>query len=400
MNEEHSPLLIQPVYDKHLDWNGFNLALQEGAAVSASLFSQLADEWASFAALPQFRFFISFNAAWAGLEMPEIAFPPDQAVFVLDERQAQNSELLAKCQALRNRGFNFAAHCDADTLISRQEANGIAIINAKAAKNTLPDAGWRKIAQREDKLFAAAIDSLDLFAWCAEKPFAFYTFASLEEFRDSKNKLQGSSRITLMKLLTLVSQDADTHELEAILRKEPKLSFDLLRLVNSASMGLRVKISSFGHALTLLGRRQLQRWLQLLLFAQQKQASSGPSVLMQRAAARGRLMELLTEEVSAAASQEFQEQAFMVGVFSLLNILMDDTLDNILESLHLADDIEAALLRRKGILGEMLHLVELAEAFDFGGSGEWLGKLNIAPASFSLAQARALNWTYQLNVSD
>jgi EAL and modified HD-GYP domain-containing signal transduction protein len=350
--------------------------------------------------MPQFRFFIPLSAEWLNQEMPDFAFPANQVVFILNERQAQDQELLGKCQRLRDQGFYFALHGGAAPLPSRPEASDIAMFNAKAAKDALPDSSWPNIAQSEAKLFAAAIDSLELFDWCAEKSFAFHTFASLEGFRNSKNKLKGASRVTLMKLLSMVTQDADTHDLELTLRKEPKLSFDLLRLVNSASMGLRTKVSSFGHALTILGRRQLQRWLQLLLFVQQKQTGSGPSILMQRAAMRGRLMELLTEGIGGTPTQEFQEQAFMVGVFSQLDILMDDSLANILEPLHLADHIEAALLRHEGTLGEMLRLVELTENFDFSVAAQWLGTLNIDPDFFSLAQARALNWTHLLNVSD
>lgn len=400
MSNKRFPLLIQPVYDKHLNWNGFSMVLQEGVSVSTSIFPQLADEWAGFAAQPQFRFFFSLHSEWLNLEMPEIAFPASQVVFVLDERQVLDPALLEKCRQLRGKGLHFAVRCGADAILSRPEIADIAMVDARTSKDALPDSGWRKVAQGEAKLFAAAIESLELFEWYVEKNFTFHTFASLEGFRNGKDKLQGSSRVTLMKLLTLVTQDAENHELESILRHEPKLSFDLLRLVNSASMGLRTKVSSFGHALTILGRRQLQRWLQLLLFAQQKQAGSGPSVLMQRAAMRGRLMELLTKGVNAAPAREFQEQAFMVGVFSLLDILLNDTLDNILESLHLADDIEAALLRHDGTLGEMLRLVERAENFDFEETAYQLAKLNIAPEFFSLAQASALNWTHRLNVND
>lgn len=400
MNEVRFPLLIQPVYDKHLNWNGFSLVLREGASISTSIFPQLADEWASFAAQPQFRFFVSLHGEWLNLEIPEIAFPTSQVVFVLNERQAQDTGLLEKCRQLRGKGFHFAVQCAAEAIPTRPEVADIAMVDAKTAKDALPDSGWRKIAQSEAKLFAAAIGSLELFEWYVEKSFTFHTFASLEGFRNGKDRLQGSSRVTLMNLLTLVARDAENHELESILRHEPKLSFDLLRLVNSASMGLRTKVSSFNHALTILGRRQLQRWLQLLLFAQQKQSGGGPSVLMQRAAMRGRLMELLTKGVNAAPPREFQEQAFMVGVFSLLDILMNDSLDNILKSLHLADDIEAALLRHEGTVGEMLSLVEHAENFDFEETAKRLDKLNIPPEFFSLAQASALNWTHRLNVND
>lgn len=413
MIEGRFPILIQPVYDKHLNWNGFNLVLCEDESVPASVLPQLAEEWEDFKSLPNFRFFISLNPDWLRSGMPELPFSADQITFVLTRLQAQDSDLLMQCKALKPQGFRFAVYGEANSIPSQDEVASIAIFDAKTAQEkgqagisplgenskNIPDPGWCKAAQSETKLFAAGIDNAKLFEWCVEKEFAFYTFASLSGFRDEKNKLQGSSRVTLMRLLTLVSQDADTRELERTIRTEPRISFDLLRLVNSASMGLRTKISTFSHALSILGRRQLQRWVQLLLFAHQKQENSGPSILMQRAATRGRLMELLTRAATPSPTIEFQEQAFMVGVFSLLDILMDDPLDNILKTLHLADNIEAALLRREGNLGEMLKLVEHAENFDFGEAAVSLGKLNVSPEFFCQAQATALSWTHRLNAA-
>lgn len=413
MTEGRFPILIQPVYDKHLIWNGLNLVLREGAPVPASELLRLAEEWEDFNSLPQFKFFISLNSDWLRSGMPEMPFSADQIILVLTRRQAQDSDLMTQCKALKPQGFRFAVHADTDSVLSRDEVTSIALFDARTAQEkgqagisplgensqNIPASIWHNAAQSETKLFAAGIDNAKLFEWCAEKEFTFYTFASLSGFRDEKNKLQGSSKVTLMRLLTLVTQDADTQDLERAFRTEPRLAFDLLRLVNSASMGLRTKISTFSHALTILGRRQLQRWVQLLLFAHQKQENSGPSILMQRAATRGRLMELLTKAASPAATLELQEQAFMVGVFSLLDILMDDPLENILKTLLLADNIEAALLRHEGNLGEILSLVEQAENFDFDETVLSLGKLNVSPELFSQAQATALSWTHRLNAA-
>lgn len=410
MIEGRFPILIQPVYDKHLNWNGLNLVLREGASVSASMLSQLAEEWKDFISLPNFRFFISLNPDWLRSGMPGMPFSADQVTFVLICLQSQDSDLMAQCKALKSQGFRFAVHADADFPPS-QEVASIAIFDAGTAhekgqagisplgenSQNIPNPNRNKAAQGEIMRFAAGIDNTKQLEWCIEKEFAFYTFASLSGFSDKKNQLQGSSKATLTGLLALISQDADTPALEKMLRTEPRLSFDLLRLVNSASMGLSTRISTFSHALTILGRSQLQRWLQLLLFTHRKPDNSDPSILMQRAATRGRLMELLAKAENPAATLEFQEQAFMVGVFSLLDILMGDPLENILRTLHLTDNIEAALLRKEGRLGEMLKLVEHAENFDFDEAALLLDKLNISPESFSQAQAIALSWTHRLN---
>lgn len=101
------------------------------------------------------------------------------------------------------------------------------------------------------------------------------------------------TRIKLLELLSLIVADADTAEIEGIFRQEPKLAYSLLRLVNSAANAPRSVITSFSQAINLLGRRQLQRWLQLLVFADQNSGQHA-NPLLQKAATRGRMMELLS----------------------------------------------------------------------------------------------------------
>jgi c-di-GMP-related signal transduction protein len=80
-------------------------------------------------------------------------------------------------------------------------------------------------------------------------------------------KKLGHSQLSLMRLLGLVLEDADHPARKCHLKPEPGLTINLMRLTNSAATGVRTKITSIRHALTVLGRRQLQRWLQLLLYA-------------------------------------------------------------------------------------------------------------------------------------
>jgi hypothetical protein len=78
---------------------------------------------------------------------------------------------------------------------------------------------------------------------------------------------QAASRATALQLVQLVANEAHTHEIEEVLRREQTLSYQLLKLVNSLAMGAGHKVTSFSQAILILGRQQLRRWLNLMLFA-------------------------------------------------------------------------------------------------------------------------------------
>ena len=165
----------------------------------------------------------------------------------------------------------------------------------------------------------------------------------------------GSSRKRLLAMLGLLARDADTSELEHLLKQDPALSYHLLKLVNSAAFALSNPITSFGQAINLLGRRQLQRWLQLLLYARQ-QEDGLPNLLLPQAALRAAQMEALCKV--NGGGRDAQDIAFMVGVFSLLDVLFALPMDELVGALSLPAGAGEALLTRSGPLGAMLRLVE------------------------------------------
>jgi EAL and modified HD-GYP domain-containing signal transduction protein len=123
-------------------------------------------------------------------------------------------------------------------------------------------------------------------------------------------------------------------------------------------IGARVPIESLSHALVILGRRQLQRWLQVLLFAHQGTGDM-QSPLLQMAAARGKLMELLAAETTT--DTRWYDQAFMTGILSLLDTLLEMPMSEVLEHLLLQDEARQALIERGGRLGHLLRVVEALE---------------------------------------
>jgi EAL and modified HD-GYP domain-containing signal transduction protein len=170
--------------------------------------------------------------------------------------------------------------------------------------------------------------------------------------------IDGTSRKRLLTMLALLARDADSRELEAQLKQDPGLSYHLIKLVNSAAFSSGTPITSFGQAISRIGRRQLQRWMQLLLYAHH-QPDGPPNLLLPLAALRGALLEAACKR--DGGDRDEQDLAFMAGVFSLLDRLFHMPMADVVRDLNLPEHVEAALLQRAGPLGKRLRLAEAGQ---------------------------------------
>ena len=200
---------------------------------------------------------------------------------------------------------------------------------------------------------------------------------------------QAASRTRALQLVQLVVTDADTRDIEAVLRQDATLSYHLLRLVNSLAMGGEREITSFAQAILILGRQQLRRWLNLMLFAA-RDDDPRSAMLMANVATRARMLELLAQ--ACGHDRLGQEQAFMAGMFSLLGVLFGLPLAEVLRPLPLGDTVQAALLRQEGELGALLLAVQQAEAGDHPALAASLAGRGLDAATFNALQAEALRW--------
>ena len=200
---------------------------------------------------------------------------------------------------------------------------------------------------------------------------------------------QATSRALSLKLLQKVAADADTHEIESIFRQDPVLAYHLLRLVNSLGVGVGRPISSFSQAILILGRQQLKRWLNLMLFAAGQDDYRSP-MLLARVAVRARSMELLAKASGLDRSE--QDRAFMAGMFSLLGILFGMPLSEVLEPLSLNASLSGAVLRGEGELGRLLNTIEGFERGDETSLLSRLDDLKLSTDEFNLINFEAHQW--------
>ena len=207
------------------------------------------------------------------------------------------------------------------------------------------------------------------------------------------------TRFKLLKLLSMIDGDANTGDLEQIFREESKLSYSLLRLVNSAAMAPRSPITSFGQAINLLGRRQLQRWLQLLVYSDPNDGQH-PTPLLQKAAARGRLIELLVPLLGLDSTMENPgDMAFMIGTFSLLDVLLNMSMADILHQLPLPEVAQQALGTHTGPFGKLLAAIDAADRRQLDTAARQLEQLGIDASTYLDAQLSAISWAAKIRTA-
>jgi len=329
----------------------------------------------------------------------------NRITFALPASILEIDPVIAQCKALHNHGKPLALQIEHseilrriplaafnsirfDATLARQDFSTLDLIYAN-------DAGFRKIATN--------VDSYEMFGWLAEKGVEWSGSHFLTTPNPELGKEPDLARLKLLKLLNLVKQDGDTREIEAIFREEAKLSYNLLRLVNSVAVGARTKISNFSQAIAILGRRQLQRWLQLLIYANNLADGNTPNPLMQLAAARGRQMELLSAAIDPIPDvPELSDNAFMTGLFSLLGVLINLPMNEILKEIPLQDEVVNALNNPTddGVLGQLLTAISAGEAGNFEAAGRMLSGLGITPAVHAKSQVTAYYWASRINIDN
>lgn len=207
------------------------------------------------------------------------------------------------------------------------------------------------------RLIARELPTYDDFNLCYKAGFDYFHgpfITSGEDWRPPESDLD---RMRLFEILGLVRSDASFKLIADHLKREPVLSFKLLRYLNSAAAGLQREIDNIGQALTILGRERFFRWLSLLFFD-----LSNPGyrerMLTEQALVRGRFLESLA---GAGRIPADRDQLFMLGVFSQLDLLLGRPLAEILDQAKLPSALAGALMGEAGPWRDALELAIAAQ---------------------------------------
>ena len=363
--------------------------VQATATVIANAFTELGVE----AALGDCRGFINVDEAFLFSDMLEL-LPKQSVVLEILETVPPTEAVIERCKALKALGFTLAL----DDVIQLEPAFAELLTLVEIVKVDIQPLSRVQLMQLTMKLkpmgkqlLAEKVDSREQMEQCLKLGFSLFQGYYFAKPTIIAGKKLDHSQLSLMKLMGLLLSDADTAEVEAALKPEPGLTVNLLRMTNSVGAGASETITSLRHAITVLGRRQLQRWLQLLVFASGSQAGSTNPLLMM-AATRGRLMELLAGELQPGDAG-FSDHAFMAGIMSLMPALVGQSIDAIVAPLSLSAPVRDALCEQTGPLGQLLQIAEASEGGDLSTLGDLLAALpGLSPKALNRAQTQALQW--------
>ncbi|APW44390.1 EAL and HDOD domain-containing protein [Rhodoferax saidenbachensis] len=202
-----------------------------------------------------------------------------------------------------------------------------------------------------------------------------------------KTKIATPAHTNVLQLFNLVREQAEIEDIEALLKRDALLGFNLLRLINSAGFGLSQEVTSFRHAVMLIGMQRLQRWTALILTA--TRSGDATAIIGTTAVVRGRMMELLGKD---RLTPEECESAFVAGLFSLLDDLLALPMDEALQLLTLPAPVVDAIQHGTGTLGRMLALTKAAENYDDVSFASLATELGYDSHHINMAHMDALVW--------
>lgn len=365
-------LARQPIFDAKRQLHGYELLFRDGESnafpnINADeATSKLITEHHLFTGVEKItgghKAFINFSADTLIHHFPTSIDPKSMVIEVL-ETVPISTELLAACRELHRMGYQLALDdhdFDPKWDIFLPYVN---IIKVDVRQfNILQISKYiQRVKHHNITLLAEKVETQDEFEKLRTLGFSLfqgYFFARPEML---KHKKLASSKLNLMLLIAESSQrELNFEKLSGICERDVGLSYKLLRFVNSASYGRGQSIGSLKHAMIYLGEAELKKFVALLALANLSEA--GPNELLNMSMTRARFCDRLA---AANGDPDNPPAAFLTGLFSLVDAMLEQPLPELLEELPLLDDIKSALLHQQGQLGVYL---QFARAFE---TGDW-----------------------------
>lgn len=360
----------QPIFDRDLNVFAYELLFRSGTRNHAGEFD--GDQATSQVIVNAFieigleqivgphPAFINLTRSFVTSVTP-LPFPKDRVVLELLEDIRPDAEVVSGVRNLAAQGYVIAL----DDFVFNENLKPL-IEHAQIVKIDLMTLSREELAEHvrllngyDVKLLAEKIETQEEFEHCKALGFSYFQGYFLSRPNIVQSTQLAPNRLAVLQLLAkLQDPQSDATDIEALIGQDVALSYKLLRYINSAFFAFPKKIESIRQAVVYLGMQSIKTWVSLLVVAG---LGNKPAELVTQAMQRAKMCELLAK----TAKRPNADSYFTVGLFSLLEALMDMPLEKILASLPFTDDIRKALLKQEGPYGEALSCAIAYEKGDF-----------------------------------
>ena len=320
--------------------------------------------------------------------------PKEAVVLELLEIVEVTDQVLERCRELKEKGFRLALDDHVfgpayEKLYDVVDFVKVDLLLTPVA--TLP-AILDKYRHHPFHLLAEKVETRDDFRACLDLGFDYFQGYYFAKPSILEKKKIGTDGMVLLKLMRVLDEDGDGSLIEEAFRSSGTLTYKLLMLVNSVVFPKRQKIQTVRHAIAMLGRQQIRRWIQLALFV--TDGSGGiETPLVDLAAVRARFMaEMARTSMLLQHDADAEEHAFTVGILSLIGSMYDISLEDVAGELALSAELTAGLTKKEGPFGALLYLAEALETSDFSSAFSLVNTLRIPMNLVLQAQKTAYGW--------
>lgn len=222
--------------------------------------------------------------------------------------------------------------------------------------------------QHKVRLLAEKVETREAFLAAKEMGFTYFQGFFFSKPEIVSKRRMNPLRVNQLKLIrSTMDPMVDYKKLAATISNDPVLSYRILRLVNSAYYALEYKVKSISHALAILGIKNIRKYVTLLAIEQIKDEK--PEELFRMSLIRAHFLESLAP---LAGMRKSKDDLFMLGLFSLMDIMTDTPMCDIVELTQLSESISSPLVTNKGKSADLLGIIKNYE------QGSWIKASNIA----------------------
>ena len=323
--------------------------------------------------------------------------PKQSVVIEVLETVEPDSEVLEACRNLRAQGYLVALDdfvCDPrfDPLTELADIIKVDIrISSRAEQREM----IAKYGSRGIKMLAEKVETHEEFEWSRKAGYDYFQGYFFAKPVIMKGRQVPGFKTNHLKLLEQLQQhDLDFVCLEKLILNDVSFSYRVIRYVNSGAFANSNPVTSIRRALVILGERETRKWISLATLP--ALAHDKPNEIVMQAMVRARFCELLAAEARPAASTS---DSALMGMFSLLDAMIDRPLSQIIPEMRLSAPITEALLgeAKPGNPFDMiLRLVQSHETADWNAVGELARQLGLEAPAVAANYLDALRWSTEL----
>lgn len=394
----------QPIFDRSLNVFGYELLFRNnimnvynGLDGDQATHSVIANSFLLFGLetlTSGKKAFINFTGNSLKNNIPAM-LPKELVVVEILETVSPEEAILTACRTLKQNNYMLAL----DDFVFQPEYKPLlelADIIKVDFRITPPKERAALIQRLQDypvKLLAEKVETLDEFKEALQMGYSYFQGYFFCKPVVVSGKSLPEYKVNYFQILKELNQpQLNFSQLEAIIKRDVSLSYKLLKFINSATFGFKNPIRSLKQALTLLGQKELTKWMSLITL--NGIADYKPGELILESLIRGRFAELLAGTVQL---RKRMADAFLMGLFSLIDALLDRPMEEILTELSLEEEIKQALLMEGNhAFSQLYRLILSYEKGDWTVFSVYVKEMQLDEHKVLTAYREALLWAHEL----